>query len=67
MTVYQPGHIKRDPATQASATRTSFPEDRMPRSAWLVATLDMGATNAQTSEVEDWDDVYVPPEPEASP
>jgi len=64
---YIKGHIKRDPVTGASAVRTEFPEDSLPDLAWLVATLKMGAKNAQTSEVDGWDDLFVPPEPEASP
>lgn len=58
---YQRGHIKRDPETSASATRTRFPdEEPFAGKAWLVATTDAGARDAHTSEVAAWDDVYTP-------
>ena len=57
---YLLGHIKRDPATKAVAVRTQFPEDMLPDLAWLVATVNLGARNAKTSEVHAWEDLYSP-------
>jgi hypothetical protein len=28
--------------------------------AWLVATTNIGARNAPTAEVEDWEDIHIP-------
>lgn len=62
MTEYNQGHVKRDPDTGAVAIRTQFPEDieQLRGMAWLVATFNLGARNAFTSEVESWDDLYTP-------
>jgi len=64
MSDYAEGHIKRDPATGASAIRTVFPDDestpQLAAMTWLVATTNVGARHARTSEVEAWDDLYVP-------
>ena len=59
---YQTGHIKRNVDTGEVATRTSFADDNTISAgiAWLIATPNLGARNARTSEVESWDDVYVP-------
>lgn len=56
------GHVKRDPASGAVAIRTIFPEDdlMMAGQAWLVATANRGAIFLRSSEVENWDDVFVP-------
>lgn len=65
--IYQQGHVKRNPATGEVALRTIF-EEALPRDAiptsWLVATKHRGARNVRTEEVEDWEDLYVPPQPE---
>jgi hypothetical protein len=61
---YQTGHIKRDPDTGAVAIRSSFPTDpRLAKQAWLVATTNDGVRQAPTTEVQDWDDLHVVPEP----
>ena len=57
---YLPGHVKHDPATKAVAVRTQFPEDVLPDLAWLVATVNLGARNAKTADVADWDDLHTP-------
>lgn len=65
MADYKPGHIKRDPVTGASATRTIFPDSDNPGAAvqgWGIFTLNMGPRYAKTSEVESWDDEFTPPE-----
>jgi hypothetical protein len=58
---YQEGHIKRNPETLESATRTHFPQDDFPGLSWLVCSTKVGPRNAPTSEVESWEDVYTPP------
>lgn len=61
---YETGHIKHDPETGQVALRTIFPEDQGPQlanMAWLVATKNTGARNANTAEVDGWDDLFVPP------
>lgn len=66
---YLSRHIKRDPVTGDVAIRTIFPTGDEPRVAmmeWLVASAIRGARNTPTSEVENWDDIFVPV-PEASP
>lgn len=61
MSDYSAGHIKRDPTTGSSATRTVFPEvGTLVSHAWLVATVDSGAVNRATVDVESWVDVYDP-------
>ena len=70
---YEQGHVKRDPATGAVAIRTIFPEDAgITSQAWLLATANRGAVFLRTSDLEAWDDLYVPdpddlPDPYASP
>ena len=56
------GHVKRDPATGNVALRTIFPDDDpgLSNMAWLVSTPNVGARHAKTSEVEDWEDLYIP-------
>lgn len=55
------GHIKRDPATGAVAIRTIFGEDSSFGSQdWLVATANRGAVFLRTSDVEAWEDLFVP-------
>ena len=58
--MYAEGHIKRNPETLEPATRTHFSEEDYPRMAWLVASTSVGPRNAHSSEVEAWDDVWVP-------
>lgn len=61
MTAYSTGHVKRDPASKAVATRTVFPDaEPMTGKAWLVATVNLGARFAPTADVETWDDLYTP-------
>ena len=59
---YAVGHIKQDPVTGAAAIRTIFPDDGsvMAAQAWLIATPNAGARNAQTSDVSAWNDLYIP-------
>lgn len=68
MTEYRQGHVKRNTETGSVAIRTQFPEniEQLRGMAWLVATHNLGARNALTTEVEEWDDLYVPPAPEAA-
>lgn len=62
--MYLTGHIKRDPGTGAVAIRTRFSDDpRLAKLAWSVTDTHEGVRNAPTTEVEGWDDLYVP-EPE---
>ena len=67
MPTYQPGHIKWNPETGEVALKTVFPEDQGPQLAslsWLIATKSMGSRSVTTDQVESWDDLYTPPEPE---
>ena len=67
--VYLAGSIKHNPETDEVALRTIFPEDQGPQMAnmaWLIATKNVGARNAASSEVAAWADIYEPPAPEAS-
>jgi hypothetical protein len=59
---YLSGHIKRNPATKASATKTVYSEDvpELAGKAWLIATVNFGPRFAATAEVEGWDDIYIP-------
>ena len=61
------GHVKRDPETGAVAIRTIFPENagaQLAGMAWLVATPNVGARHYKSEDVETWDDLYVPDQPE---
>lgn len=63
MSDYLEGHVKRNPATNAVAIRTIFPEDQgeqLANMAWLVATPDVGARHSNTAGVELWEDIYTP-------
>lgn len=61
MTDYALGHVKRDPASGDVAIRTKFPNDpRLEKLAWAVTTTHSGPRNAPTSEVDGWEDLYVP-------
>lgn len=64
-TTYRETHVKRNPADGSVAIRTQFPEDEpaLANQAWLQATTGRGAHFLRTSDVEDWDDLYTPPEP----
>lgn len=53
---YAVGHVKRDPVTQSTATKTIFPAGL----AWSVSTINKGGQNARTEDVELWDDIYIP-------
>jgi hypothetical protein len=59
---YTQGHVKRDPATGSVAIRTGFDDsiEQLAAMAWLIATPNIGARNANTSQVESWDDLYTP-------
>lgn len=62
--VYLTGHIKHNAETDEVALRTIFPEDQGPQMAnmaWLIATKNVGARNAPTTEVSGWADLYTPP------
>ena len=59
---YQAGHVKRNAETQEVAMRTTFDEAILPQLAWVVSTLHWGARNVRTSDVEAWEDLYVPAE-----
>ena len=63
--MYATGHIKHLPAENLVAIRTIFPEDAViGNKAWLVGTPHRGASFLKTSDVEEWDDLYIPPTPE---
>lgn len=59
---YLEGHIKRDPSSGSVAIRTIFPEDEptLAGQAWLLATANRGALFLRSSDVENWDDLFVP-------
>jgi hypothetical protein len=56
------GHVKRNPTTGEVAVRTHFSDDtpEVAHMAWLVATLNIGARTARTSDVQAWEDLYIP-------
>lgn len=56
------GHVKRDPATGSVAVRTQFDESvpELARLAWLIASTSFGPRTAPSTEVDSWDDLYVP-------
>lgn len=59
---YLAGHVKRNPETGAVAVRTSYPDDRpeFDRFQWQVATVNTGPRSVPTSDVEAWDDLFIP-------
>ncbi len=57
--IYISGHVKRNPDNGTVAVRTGFPEDDYPDMAWLAATVNTGAKTLRTSDVEDWEDLFV--------
>lgn len=58
---YTAGHVKRNPTENLVAIRTIFPEDAViGNRAWLVASPIRGASFLKTSDVEEWDDLFVP-------
>lgn len=66
--IYQPGHIRRHPATKRSATRTIY-DDTDPAysgQAWVVVNPAGGPYPTTTAEVEGdgWEDSHVEPAPE---
>lgn len=65
-TVYLTGHVKRNPETGEIALQTVFSEydGQFGNTPWLVATKNIGARNASTADVADWDDLFVPAGPE---
>lgn len=68
-TVYNTGHVKRNPDNGAVAIRTVFDPEQFPHMVWLIATTGSGAQNASRSDIENveaWDDLYTPPEVVAS-
>lgn len=56
------GHVKRNPVTGAVAVRNHFPDDDPDFAGllWAVVSPRVGARNASTAEVAEWDDLYVP-------
>ena len=66
MTAYRTEHVKRDPATGTTATRTEFAEDNaaLVSRAWLLSSPrpPIRPGWASTADVADWDDLYTPPE-----
>jgi hypothetical protein len=60
--MFQAGHVKRNPLTGEVALRTHFPEDdpQLAVLAWSVIAERVGARSAQTSDVAEWDDLFVP-------
>ena len=62
---YLTGHVKRDPETGAVAVRTVYDENvpQLARRAWQIATPNIGGRGGFTSDVEDWDDLYIPEAP----
>lgn len=60
---YIQGHVKRDPATGGVAVRTMFPDEGIASQAWLLATLNRGALFVRTSDVEAWEDLFIPVAP----
>lgn len=66
-TVYEQGHVKRNAKTGEVAIRTTFAEDQFPNMAWLVSSTNLGARNADQSDVDGWDDLYTPPPPQPDP
>lgn len=60
---YQPGHVKRNPATGEVAIRTVYPDDEpaLAPHAWLTASTHRGAGFVTSDQVADWDDLYTPP------
>lgn len=59
---YSIGHVKRNPTTGEVAVRTQFSDDtpEVAHMAWLIATTNIGARTARTSDVQAWDDLYIP-------
>lgn len=53
-TVYEQGHVKRNAKTGEVAIRTTFAEDQFPNMAWLVSSTNLGARNADQSDVDGW-------------
>ena len=67
---YHTGHVKRNPESGDIAIRTIFEGGQPIQSAmmeWLVSSPITGARHTWTTEVEDWDDLYVAPEPPPPP
>lgn len=64
MSEFSAGHVKRNPNSGEVAIRTMFPEDpdapQLMAMAWLVATTNIGARNASTDQVAEWEDLFVP-------
>jgi hypothetical protein len=54
------GHVKHDPETHQIAIRTIHDHPSME---WSVSTAAAGARHANTSEVQDWDDLHIPGPP----
>ena len=59
---YLTGHVKRDPETGTIAVRTIHDETipQLARRAWQIATLNVGGRGAPTSDVDEWDDLFIP-------
>lgn len=59
---YATGHVKRDPETGTIAVRTVYDENipQLARRAWQIATPNIGGRAGFTTEVEDWEDLFIP-------
>lgn len=68
MTAYRKDHVKRNPDTGTYAIRTMF-DDEDPQQAdhawYLVGGTQIGTNRCRTDMVDNWDDLFVPPEPTA--
>lgn len=68
MSAYRRNHVKIDPATERVAVRSGFDDEdpSLEHLAWtVVGGQRPGTSRAKTSEVADWDDLYIPAEPES--
>lgn len=68
MSAYRKNHVKRNPADGMIAVRNSF-DDEDPATAdraWTLSGGDRpaGTGRGSTALVDDWDDLFTPPEPE---
>lgn len=63
--MYSAGHVKRNPETGAIAVRTVYDETQpqLARRAWQISTTNTGGRGVPTSDVEDWDDLFIPEAP----
>lgn len=73
MSAYRRDHVKRDPATGRYAVRSSFDDEdpAQENRAWTIlggntpsGMPNIGTSRARTADVDEWDDLIVPPESE---